>query len=286
MAKVLKDQFYIGLLPYKGQIYPGKHQKIVDEAIFNRCQGVIEEHNHFAVRSRKHNYLLRGMLFCADCGGRFYAEQHTKRKGLIFDYYYCGKCRHPYTEISIIEKQVEDAFKLLKISDGLRAKLVTKAREKANSVTENDNEKKTFQARILKLEFKRKSIEDNLLDGTIDKETYKRQHFDVEGEIVQVNQQIAKLTKDRSANIKIFEQLLFMSKDIYQTYREATPELKRRYLAIFWKRFEVRDGVIEKAVPTKVYQTLLSRVSLNTNSKVRKSKLWLPELDSNQQHLR
>lgn len=114
------------------------------------------------------------------------------------------------------------------------------------------------------------------MDGIVGRDTYQRQHALIEEEIFQVSQEMAKLKDDRTANIKVFEQFLFMSKDIYKSYQEADFELKKQYLRIFWERLELKDGRIEKAVPTKVFQALLNQNSFSLNSKVRISSNWLP----------
>lgn len=114
------------------------------------------------------------------------------------------------------------------------------------------------------------------MDGIVGRDTYQRQHALIEEEIFQVSQEMAKLKDDRTANIKVFEQFLFMSKDIYKSYQEADFELKKQYLRIFWERLELKDGRIEKAVPTKIFQALLNQNSFSLNSKVRISSNWLP----------
>ena len=283
VASILHDQFYTGALPYKGNILRGKHSPIVSEELFDRCQQLMAQRNHFATRDRKHKYLLRGFLFCGQCGSRIFAEKHVKATGAEFDYYFCQKCSKSYNAIRKIEKQVETAFKKIKFSESLINKIMIRAKSILDETHDGvDFERKILQSRQSKLETRRNALETGYLDGVFNKESFKRQRDKIDEEIFQLEQAISKLKKDRSENIIIFERLLSLSKNIYKDYFKADVQSKKFYLTIFWEQFEIRNGVIEKATPTKLFQTLLNQKSIQPNSKVRIKLDWLPELDSNQ----
>ena len=286
VAFMLKNPFYIGKILYKGVIYAGNHQLIIDSDVFYACQQNMAIRNHFATRTRKHFYLLRGVLFCAQCGSRVFADKHTKSDGRVYDYYFCPNCK-PCVAVAKIEKEVQEAFKYLKFSETFIKKILASAEKILQQTRSNiGQERQIIATQISQSEIKRDRLEDKLLEETIDRDTYKRQHQKLDQEIVNLNDAIAKLEDDRSENLKIFEELIFMSRNIYKTYAEAEPALKKHYLALFWEKFEMADGKIKKVVPTKTFKVLLSQNSIEMNSKVRKSLLWLPGLDSNQQPFR
>ncbi len=77
-----------------------------------------------------------------------------------------------------------------------------------------------------------------------------------------------------------------LAHDIHGAYEEAPPILKRKYLGIFWDQIIVKNKRIEKAVPTKLFQTLLNRKYIEPakiTGSVIKSKKWLRREDSNLQ---
>lgn len=46
-------------------------------------------------------------------------------------------------------------------------------------------------------------------------------------------------------------------RNIHRTYLNASEDLKRLYLGLFWERFEAEDRKITKAEPTKLIQDLV-----------------------------
>jgi site-specific DNA recombinase len=59
--RILSSPLYYGKIPWKGQLYPGNHQPLIDKDTWLLCQDVLDNHNQHASRTRKHNYLLRGV---------------------------------------------------------------------------------------------------------------------------------------------------------------------------------------------------------------------------------
>jgi len=174
MTNILKNPFYTGKMLYKGKIYQGKHQPITSEELFNLCQQVIAEHNQNAIRRRKYQYLLRGFLYCGECGSRIYAEKHKKPSGLVFDYYFCQNCGQSYSKVDEIEKQVAESFKIIQLPQRLIDKIVAKAKEILNQThQEVDKDRQLLYARKIGLEKRRNVLETKLLDGVIDNDTYK-----------------------------------------------------------------------------------------------------------------
>lgn len=66
---VLRRKTNIGLIPYKGEVYQGKHEPIISKEIFDLTQAELLK------RSTKHRttnktHLLSGLLYCGECGAR------------------------------------------------------------------------------------------------------------------------------------------------------------------------------------------------------------------------
>ncbi len=57
---------------------------------------------------------------------------------------------------------------------------------------------------------------------------------------------------------KRLTEVLLLSKDIYGAYTRASYDLKRQYLAFFWDKFEVADGVILNSVSSPLFEQLLA----------------------------
>lgn len=82
---VLKDVFYIGKFVYKGVIYDGKHEPIIDIETFNRVQ---KQFNQSKARSHDVEFLYTELIKCGHCGCQMTAEL---KKGKYVYYHCTGK---------------------------------------------------------------------------------------------------------------------------------------------------------------------------------------------------
>lgn len=90
---LLSNVLYKGAVSHKGTIYPGEHERIVEEAVWEKVN------TQLALRSagqRKHHggqaAPLAGLLFCAECGSPM-QPTFTTRHGRRYQYYSCQAAR-------------------------------------------------------------------------------------------------------------------------------------------------------------------------------------------------
>ncbi len=287
LNRVLKNPFYFGLMRWNGLEKMGTHTKIITKSLFDQCQNVFIERNMMANRERKHNFLLRGFVYCGTCGKRLTAEYHGSKF-----YYHCASKLHSNKgqnfDGDTTEARIEQLFDQLKLPDDFTKKVFSKAEEiLKNSRVEVNQTKRTLNAQKAKLETKRDSIEDRLLEGVITSDVYVRQHNSVEEQIKNIEKQLDDANHNKNENIKVFEKLMFLSGNLGEAYRLANPRIKRHYLTIFWDRIEIKNHKIKKAVPTKTYLKLFPGMNYNkpenlvANHKIIKERNWRAEWDSN-----
>ena len=84
---MLQNRIYRGEIVHKGKSYPGEHEAIVDEALWNNVQAILSENRvDRANRTTGHEpSLLTGILFDAQ-GGRM-SPTHANKKGTRYRYY-------------------------------------------------------------------------------------------------------------------------------------------------------------------------------------------------------
>ena len=107
------------------------------------------------------------------------------------------------------------------------------------------------------LENKRRKIEEKLLSGTLSDSDFERLRDETKAEISSIEERLFELESTQEARVDITHEILRFTRDIYRTYRTASPTLKRHYLAFFWDKFEVVDGVILNSYPSLVFKELL-----------------------------
>jgi len=84
IMRILRNPTYLGLIPFRGQTYPGKHEPIIDERTWNQVQALLDRRRKFGGRAVGSDRLLIGLLRCGHCGGAM-----TSRKRKRYIYYRC-----------------------------------------------------------------------------------------------------------------------------------------------------------------------------------------------------
>ena len=97
VVNLLTDKVYLGKIEFKGEVYEGQHDPIVDEALFNRVQAIIAKNRVNKGNSKaqgEHVYLLQGLVRCGKCGSMLTPNSATGRGSKRHFYYNCTKKSH------------------------------------------------------------------------------------------------------------------------------------------------------------------------------------------------
>ena len=74
---ILRNRTYLGEITFKGEQYPGRHQRLIDDDVFEKAQQILE------CRSNKHGpskYLLTSLVYCGECGAKMRYMKYGKGK--------------------------------------------------------------------------------------------------------------------------------------------------------------------------------------------------------------
>lgn len=109
LARLLRHPFYIGKILWRGQIYEGKHEPLVDEQTWKRLQQILDGRNRCSHYKRRHFTYGHRLIKCAHCGYSITAELHKQQ----YTYYRCAQINHQKHPVrpswvpeSVIESQV------------------------------------------------------------------------------------------------------------------------------------------------------------------------------------
>ena len=77
VRSILSTRTYTGVISWEGKNYEGRHEAIIDTTTFERAQRLLKDRRRIA-ESRpepfKPKYLLSGLLYCFNCGARYFAK--------------------------------------------------------------------------------------------------------------------------------------------------------------------------------------------------------------------
>lgn len=80
---LLQNRFFLAEVQYKGEWFPGQHEPIVSQELFDRCQKVREQRRRklgTTARNGSRVYALAGIARCARCGWPMRGSSSAKRR--------------------------------------------------------------------------------------------------------------------------------------------------------------------------------------------------------------
>lgn len=176
---ILKNKLYIGKIKYKGKEYDGVHEPIIDDETFNRVQARYKEisskwSEHYS--SPYHGkYLLSGLLFCGNCGARYFVAT-SRRKDKRYAYYKCYSrdgnstmkkmdgCKNPNYKVEVLDQAVLDEIKKLKLDPDYIDQII--AADRSEDLGEN-NDLLILKNKLTEIENKINKLMDLYTLGTI-----------------------------------------------------------------------------------------------------------------------
>ena len=121
LRDILSNPFYMGLIQFGNDVFPGDHEPMVTKGEFDRIQELL--HRGDRPRPSRRTFAYRGLVSCG-CGRGTTAETHVKRSGLSFTYYRCsrrwkepGVCSRPFLSEQVLEEQVMNALTGLSVPE-------------------------------------------------------------------------------------------------------------------------------------------------------------------------
>lgn len=238
---VLKDVFYIGKFTYKGVIYDGKHEPIIDVDLFNKVQKMF---NQTKARSHDVEFLYTGLITCGHCGCQLTAEL---KKGK-YVYYHCtgkrgGTCKKDYIREEELDKVFQNLISKIPNPDtGLfeEIKKAIKDMKKLSSEYEETN-LTAIQEQINRLSRRIDNIYMDKLDGKVTEEFWELKHnlwYKEKEQLINKMNAINNAAKnfDEGTNL-----LANFCKQAPLTYMKANAKKKQQILKMIGSNFVYKD---------------------------------------------
>jgi DNA invertase Pin-like site-specific DNA recombinase len=86
LAYMLRNRMYLGEINHRGQSYPGEHQPILEQALFDQVQAQLDKNQHTRrLKNERSQALLLGKVF--DDRGNRMTPSYAIKKGVRYRYY-------------------------------------------------------------------------------------------------------------------------------------------------------------------------------------------------------
>jgi len=146
LYRMLHNRIYIGQMSHKGQHYPGRHEAIIAQDVWDKVHGIVRQcPRQRAARTRAETpALLKGLLFGPD--GAAFSPTHTRKGGKLYRYYVsqtvqkhvAGSCPVGRVPAGEIEAAVIDQLRAVFRQPEIVAGTWKAARAHADGITEAD----------------------------------------------------------------------------------------------------------------------------------------------------
>jgi site-specific DNA recombinase len=267
LQKMLRNPYYMGIVAWNGKRYPGKHDRLIDEDIFDRVQALLAAARVSGDRPQVHEHYLRGSVVCDECLGRLLFGRHRGRGGRQYDYFCCNNrtvrrrkvhCSSGHHSVPTVEEHIEEFYRSVhiapQIQEQIRAELNHELSDRAALV---EREAERHQRALKAIEAKQEKLVQLYYKDLVSEDVFKAEQDKLKDE----RRAAQRLQNTAIAALEDIQEALDLAlsrvNKPYEVYTEGN-ELERRLMnrAIF-ERIEIGpDAEITGTTLTPIYAAL------------------------------
>lgn len=264
---ILLDRAYIGELEYKGQWYPGRHEPLVDRAVWNRVQGLLGGKTY---KAHQLTY-AGGLVRCTHCGNLVTGEQVVKKQtGRAYVYYRCTMYNvgdHPRIRVTEgdLDRQVLGVFRAIRQADHVRDWFAEALREWSKQERGEFRQKtEQLQRELTQLQQQEDRLLNLRLLGEIEADTFARKSTELRDRVADVTLRIEAQSRGRGEQADLAIRVFELSQALEEKWLAADFSTKRQLLEIVFLNFTL-DGVSLGYETRKPFDALAKGLLVSSN---------------------
>lgn len=256
LHRMLQDRYYIGCVVYKGEVYAGRHEPIVDAELFARVQEVMAFRSKSGQRDRVLQHYLKGILFCDRCErnertSRLIYTEATNRFGNHYGYFLCrgrqdGDCDLPYLRADKVEQAIVDHYATLNLPtnfiDDIRRLLDEALGEEQRSVAELHA---AVSRKLKELEKKEDRLLDLLADDQLPQAKVREKLRAIQIERTATEARLANTGEVLAIGANVLLSALDLMSDPETTYTRGTDEIRRNLNETYYQRIFIDEQGVQ-----------------------------------------
>ncbi|MGU3500922.1 recombinase family protein [Mycobacterium sp. C31M] len=266
LHRMLSDPYYAGFVVYKGEMYPGRHEPIVTQALFDRVQEVLDARSARGQRDRIHQHYLKGMLYCQRChaAGRTSRMIYTQTKGNggVYAYFACrGRqdklCDLPHLRVELVEKAVAAHYATLQLPDNFIHDVHRRLEE---TVTDSQASTRDLHAsltrRLKQIETKESRLIDLAADGDMPRDKIRTKLNALRVERANIEASLTSTGEELSLGAAVLRDALHLVEDPEVLYASVPDDVRRHLNQTFYERLYIDDTEIVDSPLTPLFADL------------------------------
>lgn len=247
MCDLLSDPFYTGKMRWKNEIYPGKHEPLISNDLFETVQARLNRKSKTDLQFKKHNPVFKAKIACMECDGLITWEI---QKG-----HWYGHCNHyrnctqsKYWRQEKVEEALFPMFDKVAPKSKRILQIIDKAIKEthAGEIEYYDNSLKEINRTLETTQRRLDAIYVDKIDQKITQEFYERKFKEYSADMATAEDALKRLNKGNleyyRAGYAIHE-LAASASDIYNS-PQATVEEKRLLLSKVFSNLSINDESI------------------------------------------
>ena len=246
---MLSDRYYLGVVTYEGEEYPGRHEALISAELFERVQRVLAVRGGGGTRERRHEHYLKGSLWCYRCGSRLILNPGTGNGGTYFYFFCTGRrrreCTMPLLPVDAVAKAVEVHYASVRLSPEFQAEVRSQLDdllklELAGLSAVRDR----LRHRLQQLDHREDQYLELLGDPDWPRAKIKAKLAAIERERADIETQLAETGSKLDTGRRFFLLALDLLADPQAFYRAAGDRLRRSMKQLIFRKLYVdEDGV-------------------------------------------
>lgn len=252
LHNMLRDPYYVGYVTWKGQIYPGRHEPLIDHELFERVQNVLRKRSGNGTRDRIHAHYLKGWLFCARCRdedttARLVYNVSTGRNRVRYAYFVCrrskqGLCDLPHLPAETVEEAILDHYRTLQLPTDFAT---TTRRLLEQVVSDEQNTTRELHANLNRqmkeLDQSENRLVDLLADGSMPQAKVRMKLIEIKAQRNRIEAALTNTSEELSVGTTVLRHALDLIADPYSLYLDAGPDVRRLLNETFFECFYIDD---------------------------------------------
>lgn len=245
--------YYLGFVVYKGKIYPGRHEPIIDRGLYERVQDVRNFRSGPGQRDRVLQHYLKGDLFCRRCHlnhrrtSRLIYTEARSHTGRVYEYFVCrsrqdGTCDLPHLPAALVEKAIIAHYATLRLPPDFASDLNTLLESVLSDQQGTIHASHAnLKAHIVDLDQREERLLDLAADGTLSQTKIKIRLHQIRTDRATAEKALSSVAAELAAGTGVLHEALDILTNPQAMYREADSKTRRLINQTFYNRFYIDD---------------------------------------------
>ncbi len=254
LSFILKNSFYCGIaISRKHGTYPHKYPRLIDNALFGKCQEILLKKRNAPSKGISRQYTLgNGLLRCHKCGCSISFEYKRKKSGKEYIIGSCtnakGICKREYVnENDLLEPVYEILEKFETISEKTQSELVDELRKNTEAeITFHKTQINRIRNEYDQIKAKDDMLLEAFLEQSITKDIYDKKHQEFQDKLQLLNIELEEYTKadyDYQTTVSTVISLSRRAKTIFENCSE--PAEKRAFLGFILQNPKLKEKKLD-----------------------------------------